>query len=162
LLVKTAIEHDSQFILFIDSDMVYPQQSLMRLLSRACNKDVSIVGGLATKRRPPFEQCIMNWDGKNWVYADVPDVPGLYEVDGIGLAFTLIKTEVFKALKKPYFYMDDKGLREDLNFCLDAKKAGYKIFVDTSIYLGHLGERIVADWQLKQQNEKIKNGTFII
>jgi len=162
LLAQAALEHDSQYLLFIDSDMVYPAASLMRLLSRVCNSDISIISGLATKRLPPFEQCIMNRNGDNWGYADVPDVPGVYEIDGTGAAFMLIKTSVFKDLKKPYFYLDEHGLREDLNFCFDAKKAGHKICVDTSIYLGHLGERIVVDWQTKQQNERIKKGTFIV
>lgn len=162
LLAQGALNHNSQYLLFIDSDMVYPSISLMRLLSRVCNSDISIISGLATKRRPPFEQCIMNRDGDRWAYADVPDVPGVYEVDGTGMAFMLIKTSVFKDLKEPYFYLDKDGLREDLNFCLDAKKAGHKICVDTSVYLGHLGERLVIDYQLKQYNDKIKNGTFIL
>lgn len=156
LLTKAALDMRSEFLLFIDSDMVFGGESLMRLLMRACDHNISIIGGLAYKRRAPFEPAIMRRIGKKWKYCTVTDPPGVYEIDGIGMAFTLIRTSVFKDLKKPYFYPDKKGLREDLNFCLDAKKAGHRIFVDTTVQVGHLGERIVVDNyfiknQLKQE-----------
>lgn len=161
LLARAAIEHDAQFLMFIDSDMVFNGQSLMRLMQRACDPNISIIGGLAFKRNAPFEPCIMNRRKNKWKYCQIPDPPGLYELDAIGMAFTLIKTEVFKHLKKPWFYPDKEGLREDLNFCFDAKKAGYRVFVDSTIQVGHLGERIMVDYHLKKINEEIKNGTFI-
>lgn len=145
LLAKAAIDYDSQFLLFIDSDMVFGGEALLRLLVRTCDKNISIIGGLAYKRRDPYQPCIMRRKGKKWVYCKVTDPPGLYETDGIGMGFTLIRTQVFKDLKKPYFKLDGDGLREDLNFCLKAKKAGHRIFVDTTVQLGHLGKRTVID-----------------
>jgi len=145
LLTQTAIDLRSEFLLFIDSDMVFGSESLIRLLARACDKKISIIGALAYQRRPPFEPCIMRRIKNKWQYCTVTDPPGVYEVDGIGMAFTLIRTSVFKDLKKLYFYLGKDGRREDLNFCLNAKKAGHRIFVDTTVQVGHLGERIVVD-----------------
>jgi GT2 family glycosyltransferase len=161
LLAQAALDYDSQFLLFVDSDMVFESQCLMRLMQRACDPNISIIGGLALKRNAPFEPCIMNRKKGKWKYCQIPEVPGLYEVDAIGMAFTLIKTKVFKDLKKPYFYPDKEGLREDLNFCWNAKKAGHRVFVDTTVQVGHLGERVMVDWHLKKMNDEIKNGTFI-
>jgi GT2 family glycosyltransferase len=162
LLAQSALDYDSQFLLFIDSDMVFGSESLMRLLTRAADKNVSIVGAISYKRKTPYEACIVRRIGSKWRYCDSSGPPGMYEVDGIGMAFTLIKTQVFKDLEKPYFYANRSGLREDLNFCWNAKKAGHRIFVDTSVQVGHLGERIVIDHQLKFLNEKIKQGTLVI
>ena len=153
LLAKAALKYNSQFLLFLDSDMVFGKESLMRLLLRACDKNISIIGGLCYKRRSPFEPCIMRRvsekDGDKWKYCQVTDPPGLYEVDGIGTAFMLIRTSVFKDLQEPYFYPDKEGLREDLNFCLDAKSKGHRIFVDTNVQIGHLGERLLIDHYFK-------------
>lgn len=154
LLAQVAIDHNSQFLFFVDSDMVFGAESLMRLLLRACDKNISIVGGICYKRREPFEPCILNRKGKKWVYCKVPELPGLYEVGGIGMGFTIIKTSVFKDLKKPYFYLDKNGLREDLNFCLNAKKLGHRIFVDTTVQVGHLGERVIIDHYFKSKQLK--------
>lgn len=177
LLAKTALDRDSEFLLFIDSDMVFGRESLIRLLSRACDKNISIIGGLCYNRRTPFKPCIFMRNKNNWEFCKVTDPPGLYEVDAIGMGFTLIRTEVFKSLtklpkrpskkpKKPdlpyqYFYPDKEGMREDLNFCLNAKKAGHRIFVDTTVQVGHLGERVVIDHHLKSFNEEVKKGIFI-
>lgn len=155
LLAQTAIDCNSQFLLFVDSDMVFGSESLMRLMTRmVADRDRSIVGGITYKRRPPFEPCILNRKGKKWVYCNVSDPLGLYEVDGIGMGFTLIRTSVFKDLKKPYFKLDRKGMREDLNFCLNARNAGHRIFVDTAIQIGHLGERVLVDHYFKSKQLK--------
>jgi len=158
LLAKAAIDYDSQFLLFIDSDMVFGRESLMRLLMRACDRNISIIGGLAYKRQKPFEPCILRRIGRKWKYCTVTDPPGVYEIDGIGMAFTLIRTSVFDDLKKPYFYPSRDGQREDLNFCLDAKKAGHRIFVDTTVQVGHLSERTVIDHYFKNNQLKELKG----
>jgi len=147
LIANRALEYNSQWLLFIDTDMVFGAKSLTQLLSHATgNKDISIIGGLAYKRRPPFEPCIfMPKEGNKWRYCKVPDDPGIYEVGAIGMGFTLIKTQVLKDLKKPYF----KGWREDLNFCNNARKAGHRVFVDTTVQVGHLGERVLVDHYYK-------------
>jgi len=171
LLAKSALDYNSEFLLFIDSDMAFGRQSLTRLLARACDKNISIIGGLCYNRRTPFKPCIFVRSKNKWEFCKVTDPPGLYEVDAIGMGFTLIRTEVFRSLTKqskksskknsdlpyPYFYPDKEGMREDLNFCLDAKRAGHRIFVDTTVQIGHLGERVVIDHHLKSLNEQIKN-----
>ena len=127
----------------------------MRLLFRMCNlKEVAIIGGIAYKREPPFEPCIFNRRNNKWVYAKAPDPPGLYAVDGIGMGFTLIKTSVFKELKKPYFKIYKNGMKEDLNFCRDVRKLGHKILVDTSIQLGHLAQRVLVDHRFRETQLK--------
>jgi GT2 family glycosyltransferase len=51
--------------------------------------------------------------------------------------------EVFKKIKPPWFefHLQDPGkppLGEDIFFCTKLKAAGYKIFVDCDIKVGHL------------------------
>jgi hypothetical protein len=43
----------------------------------------------------------------------------------------------------PWPFFEWRGtIGEDLRFCLDARRAGVRIFVDTRIPVGHVGERI--------------------
>jgi hypothetical protein len=67
------------------------------------------------------------------------------EVDATGTGCLLIETRVFLDLQKPYFQFTpnpDKEIGgvigEDIWFCHKAREAGYKIFVDTSVPVGHL------------------------
>ena len=82
-------------ILYVDSDMSFPSNSLMRLLLR----DKDIIGVPYPMRSYPHEMIgkptVITPDGK---YDDVT------EMEFLGCGLLLIKTDVFKAIKKPWFY----------------------------------------------------------
>lgn len=65
----------------------------------------------------------------------IPD-GSIIKVDGIGMGLTFIRREVFEALEYPYFKFERYG--EDLYFCRKASKAGFSIYVDTSIWGEHV------------------------
>lgn len=140
-LVNAAIEQGFTHIFFMDSDMVPPADTITKLLAH----DKDIVSGMAFKRNPPFEPCF---------YTDMQETEQglqlricrewedgeLKEVVACGLACCLIKLDVFKKLmetdKKIFMPKDDTG--EDVVFCIKATEAGYKIYVDTTIDVGHV------------------------
>lgn len=100
-IAKLAIENKCSHLLFIDSDMTFDDDALIRLL----RFDRDIISGMAVARCEPFNPVakIKDKDG-NWKVAE-----GLEEgrfrsdLDGVGCAFLLIKTKVFEDLKAPYF-----------------------------------------------------------
>ena len=62
----------------------------------------------------------------------------LREVDGTGFHFTLIRKDVFEAVKKPYFIMLGKtGAGEDFYFCKKVRAAGIPIYYDIGIQTAH-------------------------
>jgi GT2 family glycosyltransferase len=65
----------------------------------------------------------------------------LIEVDAVGTGIMLIRKKVFKELPEPWFYFKN-DFSEDIMFCKEAKKAGYKIYVDTTLSVGHVGDSI--------------------
>jgi hypothetical protein len=72
----------------------------------------------------------------------------LVECDAIGLGACLIRTDVFKRIPKPWFRWTlgwlEYGCSEDFYFCEVAKKAGYRLLVDTSTLARHEASMFVG------------------
>ena len=130
-------------LLFLDTDMVFPADTLARLLAH----DKDIVGATYSKRMPPFHPLTVTEAGE---HADITS--GLQRVQLLPTGCMLIRTAVFNALQKPYFNLAPVGdqLRgEDYYFCEQARAAGFAIWCDgdLSSQIGHIGQKIykIAD-----------------
>ena len=131
-------EYDA--LLFIDSDMVVPAD----LLTKLVEADKDIVSALAFRRTPPYEPCIFKkCDLENTEFwFDYPK--GLIEIQGVGMACTLIKREVFETVPKPWFFPHE-NIGEDLAFCIRAKQVGFKIFCNTELICGHVSIETIGE-----------------
>jgi glycosyltransferase involved in cell wall biosynthesis len=147
LIVEGAIEIGAEWLLFLDSDMTFPRETLARLMS--WNKD--IVCGSYVKKKPPYSVVgsLLAKPGDNVNKPKEVAANGLYEMEGVGLGICLIKMSVFKALPKPWFHYEytpgsNNMSGEDLLWCAEARKAGYKIHLDAalSMHVGHIGNFI--------------------
>ncbi len=140
-IVETAIERGMTHLLFIDHDMVFEPQAVESLVNR--NKD--IIGApfsLRTTPSDPFATVKKEDPHGNKIWEEQGD---LIKCCAVGTGFMLINLEVFKKIKKPWFQLeyDDKGelqYGEDMSFCRKAREAGFDIFCDTTVKLGHLGD----------------------
>lgn len=125
-------------LLFLDSDMVFPPDTLKRLLSH----DKDIVGASYSKRVEPFHPLTVTEEGElTYITA------GLRRVKLLPTGCMLIRLRVFEALSKPFFNLVTEGdqLRgEDYYFCEQARAAGFEIWCDgdLSLQLGHIGQTI--------------------
>ena len=142
-IVQLALENKSDYIFFIDADMIFPPDSLIRLL----NRNVDIVHALSFRRTTPHYPCIFNWNEKEKCYETIDyskEDNDLISIDAAGSACTLIKTDVFKKLKVPWYYYKNHTFSSDLTFSSNAKDAGFNIWVDRTLKIGHLGEEIIV------------------
>lgn len=158
----------TDYLLFIDSDITFPAWSLERLISH--NKD--IVGGMYFKKLPPHLPLV--YSQKGWSHSPIANPPStLFQCDGIGTGFLLIKKTVLKDLyeKKfaakngfPFNFIqkpDGNDIGEDLAFCMRARKKGYKIWCDPSIPLEHIGDsRFGASNYEKSMKESVKKWDY--
>jgi GT2 family glycosyltransferase len=73
------------------------------------------------------------------------------EVGGVGFGFVAMKAEVFEKTPRPWFLIDrvrwddmdfDTNVGEDYSFCNNAKRAGYKIWVDPLVRVLHHKETV--------------------
>ena len=141
LIVEHALEIGYDYIMWIDSDMILPKNTLTTLTSH----DKDIVSGVYAYKLIGAENAVTKRfkDKAKDIYEDIPlkeitESKRLIEVDGVGFGCVLTKVDVFQHIKKPWFrYTPNMG--EDIYFCRKAQKAGYQVYLDTSILCGHVG-----------------------
>lgn len=157
-------ERQPKYLMFIDNDATWHPQAITRLMSH----DLPMVcGGMYTRDLPPSptwgKYVGTTKDGKEiYRYGEsarraiqkmrnngITSLEGnavcleqtphdLWEIDGCGMHFTMIRRDVIEALKEPYFLDENgTGAGEDFYFCRKVKEAGFPIYVDESIHTGH-------------------------
>jgi FkbM family methyltransferase len=148
------------YLLSIDSDIVVPPFALKNML--AANKD--IISGLYIQRIPNTHtlEVYMNTPGggcDNIPYRLIKD-RGIVEIAACGMGIALIKGDVFRKLDYPHFYYQSSltmegTVSEDVYFCQKARKAGFKIWADSSIKCRHIGQKdfIVEDEKQERYKE---------
>lgn len=148
-VVKKFLELGGEYLLFIDSDIVFTQSDIIRLR----NRNKKIIGGVYLKKKLPYEAVcnrMLRAEGDLHVMAEV------------GTGFLMIHREVFEAIQAKYpehFYVNEgdepeathydffrvgvvenRYLSEDYYFCWLARQCGYDVFYDTTILVKHEGK----------------------
>lgn len=140
-IVRRAKRAGCTDLLMMDTDQIYHPKMLTTLL----NHNLPVVGCLIHRRYPPFDPLM--YKGKMNEYELIDDFKAgdLVEVDATGTGCLLINMEVFDILPDPWFRFErnpdpeKEGIvGEDFMFCWDLRRAGIKIFVDTSVPAGHV------------------------
>jgi hypothetical protein len=153
-LVNKALSDGATKIMFIDSDIVFTDDDLMRLLGFSTYHPIVAAAYPARKDPPTFIVSIPDIKNLNW------NEHGLLEVEGLGFGFVVIDSSVFNAMEPncskyddakakltgvvEYFkvgVVDGKLIGEDVHFFKHASELGFPIWLDASINLGHLGQK---------------------
>ncbi len=132
-LVKNAIKAGATHILFVDADMVFPYDIIPRLLKSG----KEIIGVEYNKREFPLKMLCEPLEERK--------TDEIYKVKYTGTGLLLIDLSVFEKFRGAWFRFERNAdgelvLGEDVFFCNEARQAGYDVFVDPTIKVGHLGE----------------------
>ena len=136
--------------MWIDSDMVFTVDDFISLI----NMNVPIASGIYKTSDNIHFATVKDWDkdyySKNGCFEFLTEksIEGLekpFEVDYTGFGWMLIKKGVFESLEYPWFRpeWEDFGngilefTSEDVGFCKNIKKKGYKIYVNPKVIIGH-------------------------
>ena len=154
-LAMRAIAEKYDYVLWLDSDMIFEPSLLKDLL--ATGKD--LVSGLFFSRRPPykpalFDECGYTEDEKKpnakkpftHNFYDYPKEQ-LFEVAAFGFAAVLTKVETLDIIRTVWGlpFTPLLGFGEDLSFCLRAKEIDLHLWTDSRIKVGHIGKMIVNE-----------------
>ncbi len=150
---------DADYLLFIDSDIGFKSNHVLRLL----NRKKHIVCGSYPKKTLPLEFTHVNT-------SEPPEMEGeLVKIRGAGLGFTLIHRSVFEVMSEHYpelkyvpedpqndeekensyhYFSELKRnnayLSEDMSFFHRAMEIGFDIWMDSTIHLSHVGSHVFS------------------
>lgn len=153
-LVRDFLETDCEQLVFLDNDVFWRDSDLDRLIRH----DRDIVAGIYPLKNDKEDYPVKTLPGERWSEAD-----GLVEVEGVPTGFLKIKRRVFETLyptvphhkskEDAYGRMMIPVIFErtlnghsrrggDYEFCRKAREAGFKIYVDPMMELGHVGNKV--------------------
>lgn len=155
-IVERFMQGGFDYLLFLDTDMVYPPDTLIKYIESG--KD--LIGGVYFKRSTPhFPVVYRKQEAGKFVPID-PLSYGynqLVEVDGLGTGGMLISRNVFEAIEaqgKEYwfkysdnYHLHNTGERQathDLVFCEIAQSAGIQPYLHTGVRMGHISSHVVT------------------
>lgn len=140
-----ALNNKSEYLLMVDADMTFKADLLDKMVSNG--KDIC---GVAYHPRCESDR-LKALDETHWINLDKssdPKYKQVFECHATGTGIILIKCDIFYKIPRPWFQFEwhETGQckeGEDWFFCKQAKEAGYKIWADPNVYVGHLGDKIV-------------------
>jgi len=137
ILRKYFLDNEYDYFLSLEQDVVPPKDVIERLLKHG----KEITGGLYfylgddKKTLLPMLWVHYNDDyAKRLMFNEIPENE-LIEVVTCGLGCVLIKREVLEKIE--FRHVKDEEPWDDLWFCEDARKKGFKVYVDTSVKCKH-------------------------
>lgn len=153
--IQEALLRGAEWVFLMDVDQTFHKNTIPRLLDTARRHDAKVISVLYHLGRAPYppvagwvkkingQDSYVNANGEGWRDSYVPLGQGVVEVDWVGSGGLLIHASVLRAIGWPPFIDEWEpgfGYRKtghDVTFCERAKKAGFKIYVDTAVQSPH-------------------------
>ena len=156
LLVQDFLESDATELMFIDADINFAPEDIIRLMAWISEPNIGIAAGIPCARKAEKTYIVTLDENEKGV---TMNGMGLVRAKRVATAFMMIKREVIETLIKnnpQWNYYDAKTDRnlsaifdfavkdnsyvgEDYLFCDRAREAGFQVWVDPTIKLGHMG-----------------------
>lgn len=142
IICNNAIENNYDYILMVDSDIILPAYTLVKMLDDPKPVCLGCYPRKNTKTEV-FE--IFKLGQQDYVntfnYSEITSFSGKIEVKGGGFGCAMIDVRILNDLPHPFFkYVEyDSGatLSEDLYFCSNVNKNGYQVYAETDVICGH-------------------------
>lgn len=158
-----AITEGYERILFIDSDMVLPPDTL-KALSADMDTGLEYVSALFFNRQAPIKPMIyktlrsevkdLDLPPVQEVYADYPE-DQLFRIEGSGFGCVMVSVDLVRKVWDAYgpAFMPTPVMGEDLAFCWRVKKLGVPMWCDSRVKVGHIGPVIYNEQMYRQQKK---------
>lgn len=169
IFADIALQTNCKFVFFWDEDVVCPPHAIPELVYRMENHpEAGVIGGVYCLKRDPAEPLIFrgNGNGPYWDWR----AGEFLECSGVGMGCTIVRVEVFRDLKRPWFKTEfnirglqdgDAGTEvwtEDLWFCkrvTDTDK--WKVYADTTLLCGHVDMETGKEYRLPPDSKPVRH-----
>lgn len=156
LLVKDFLNTESTELMFIDADINFEAEDVLRLMAWTSNPKIGIVGGVPrTRKTNAVYIAQLDQDAEGLTMNSM----GLVRAKRIATAFMMVRREVLERMvhENPQWgYYDHNSeqklsavfdflvtpegyIGEDYLFCDRAREMGFEVWIDPTIKLGHMG-----------------------
>lgn len=156
-LARKAIVEKFDRILWLDSDMTF-DADLLEKLSEDMTEGVDMVSALYVTRKGKIKPVIFDKCGYDHVqgsfevkpyantYYDYPR-DSMFEIDACGFGGVLMNVSLLKEVEEKFGlpFSPILGFGEDISFCLRVKELGKKIYCDSRITMGHVGNHTYTE-----------------
>lgn len=160
-LVEHALRDECTHVLFLDSDMRFPPETISHLIER----DLPLVAANYVTRTPPFRPVAVGRVGDESSYVHTfEDSTGLERVEAVGFGVMMIQAELLRKIPQPRFAIgwDRQNVGyvgEDTYFCALARQAGFGPVIDHDLSkaVAHSGtfeytmDAAIVSYQKKQE-----------
>lgn len=170
-VVNEFLAGDGSHLFWIDSDIHWHPRSFFWFL--ALSSVVDVVGATYPLKMEPIKFMVRELGARLEEY-------GLVEVAGLGLGFTIMRREVVEkiAAEKPMVISnggktpmrevftlgktpEGNRIGEDMGFFNDIRAAGYKVWLDPSVNVAHVGMKLYAGDVMEALTPKKPLDTFM-
>lgn len=166
MIAKKAVELGFDRVLWLDADMTFPYDAMIKLAGDM-DQGIDLVTGLYFTRKEPIVPTLhkeIHWkikedgwiDGGATFYRDYPK-DSLFEIAGCGFGCVMTSNRILKRMLEkfgsPFYPL--MGMGEDSTFCFRATEDGFKLYCDSRVRCGHIGQKEYTEaFYLKQEAAK--------
>jgi len=146
-------------IMWVDSDIRPAPNSILSILASVRDFKAEFVTGIYHQRAGRNLPVIYDFDEETEHFRQYQGYPEntFMPVDGCGFGFVWTSRKLIRAIAEhPEFKQEDGwfpdkrdagGYGEDLSFCYQARRAGFQLYANTSVQVGHLAAPYVVTRQ---------------
>ncbi len=148
-IAQKFLASESEYLFLTNDDHVYPPDTLTRLLAHK----KEIVSGIYLRRGLPFEPVIFseqNTAGRVHPHYFKQGDNGLIPVKACGGGCLLIHRSVLEKIPQPWWNLgtiESDLISEDISFCKSVNAAGFQIWCDLSVRVGHIITAVVWPYE---------------
>ena len=166
-IAANAVKDGFDRVMWFDSDVTFPENTLVQLMRDMDETGADIVSGLYFLRKPNTKPVVFDnvvWDldketntvqtGATYL-EDYPE-DSLFECAGIGFGCVLTTVDILNRVGEKYStpFTPLVGLGEDLSFCWRAAQIGAKIMCDSRVKCGHIGQvEFNEEWYKRERGK---------
>jgi hypothetical protein len=163
--VATFLRTDATHLMFVDCDVLIQEDAVVLLA--AMDKDIACGCYPSTKAPKGVEHMFIPYititRNDRWLSAWFD---GILEVQAGGTGCMLIKREVLETLGWQWFqwpfWLDKRGdlkhHSDDVDFCMRAREAGFKIFAHGNVRCGHMKRVDIASFIFEKGKKRVEVG----